>query len=304
MTELDEFERLKKAQLRKRKQSFTITRKAVSAMLDVAAMDGIAKIRAIDQAIWDKAEAAEIEEGSSKSGWYGPPKGTHTGDNTNVSVKSQKSQLGASFVDGGGAYVMGRGVENRMGKQKAKEFLQQRRFFDEDSNSLMIKTFNEKRGKNEIEYGNDKQIDTVATLLGRHPESALKGLTSITVCSSLQAWQFECRKYDLDPKKTLGFYDKYRKNYKNITLKPNFEFSTFDHEMGHSVWNQTSTRGSWLKEYRTNTNFDRHTWYSKTDKEEGFCESYMAWMGCEGKAVHDTYKNTFNKVEKVVTGTG
>ena len=62
MTELDEFERLKKAQLRKRKQSFTTTRKAVSAMLDVAAMDGIAKIRAIDQAIWDKAEAAEIEE--------------------------------------------------------------------------------------------------------------------------------------------------------------------------------------------------------------------------------------------------
>ena len=80
MTELDEFERLKKAQLRKRKQSFTITRKAVSAMLDVAAMDGIAKIRAIDQAIWDKAEAAEIEEGGSKSGWYGPPKGDHTGE--------------------------------------------------------------------------------------------------------------------------------------------------------------------------------------------------------------------------------
>ena len=110
MTELDEFERLKKAQLRKRKQSFTTTLKAVSAMLDVAAMDGIAKIRAIDQVIWDKAEAAEIEEGSSKSGWYGPPKGDHTGEEDKFSTIDDAIKAIRDISDNGGVYPDGTDV--------------------------------------------------------------------------------------------------------------------------------------------------------------------------------------------------
>lgn len=134
---------------------------------------------------------------------------------------------------------------------------------------------------------NANELGVVANMLKRHPHNVVGHIKSIVLCSSEEDWKEQYdRVFSIFPDyvegehlECGGFFDP--KTY-SIYLPPGFSVHAFDHEIGHIVARESRAKGKynvWYNKYTEYGWFDRHTAYARTHHEEGFAESYAAWIG-------------------------
>lgn len=138
----------------------------------------------------------------------------------------------------------------------------------------------------------------VNKLLSAHPEVA-NSIRYIYKADDMKSFVRECEQVGIsakDAKDVLAFFSK---NYDQIMLRPGPITSyTFDHEVGHAVWKNSGQKLDWIRTYRADSKFDRHTNYSSESQEEAFCETYAAWIA----AGRSQEWSSFLVAEKVVAG--
>lgn len=159
----------------------------------------------------------------------------------------------------------------------------------------------------------------IRKIMSRHPPAVLNHVSYVMVVDHAglkreinKRGQRYSRK---DARETLGWYDEpgdesIMINRKNMTI--GLWKETLDHELGHAAYFNSSKLKAWDGALDKNSRaiekdidvpeFDQFTEYSKTNYEEAFAESYMAYMSAKGKAKNPRYAEVFNVVRKVLGG--
>ncbi len=152
-------------------------------------------------------------------------------------------------------------------------------------------------------WGSDKdKVDIekqLSAALQRHSPKVLANVDGVTICTHDAAWFQACEQAGISRKEakiTLGFTDPVTKK---IFMPWNsiLDVETMDHEIGHNVFYSSETVKDWGTAWK-NKEFDRHTEYSKTNKDEGFAETYMAYMSSDDKESWESFK----VVQQVLSG--
>ena len=73
-----------------------------------------------------------------------------------------------------------------------------------------------------------------------------------------------------------------------------------DHEMGHVAFDESTRKGEWLRAYNGDKSFARFNTQAKRNADEGFAETYKAFIQHNGKAPTPEYEEPFKIVKKII----
>lgn len=124
------------------------------------------------------------------------------------------------------------------------------------------------------------RVERVADFLGAHPTKARNMINKIHLYDE-PTWNRELRFRKLSSK-TIGFYST---TTRDIHMPRGIKESTFHHEVGHALiqFLPPKVTNIWYRAYAGNRNFDRRTSYARSGGvEEGFCETYSAFISAGG----------------------
>lgn len=135
----------------------------------------------------------------------------------------------------------------------------------------------------------DKDIDMITEFAKGHPQELIEKLGHIYIAYGNEELQDaaylreDLSSSDLNEIDIAGGV--YFRNSKSIGVTtgwlPKEQIrDTFDHEVGHLLWNQTSegAKDGYAVHYNMIPDFGRKTEYSKTNYEESFCETYNKFL--------------------------
>lgn len=117
-------------------------------------------------------------------------------------------------------------------------------------------------------------------------QNAMEYINEIRVYTKKEEWMkaISGRRFtiDLAKDKIAGFYSPDSR----IVHVPGFDSSgnividpyVFTHEVGHAAQDASDLSKQWDITYNENPDFDRHTEYAKNNSNEGFAETYAAWI--------------------------
>lgn len=245
-------------------------------------------------------------KGSATSGWYAPPRGTHSGSKhravgSGKAVKPKAKPKAPVKVKP--AEVPKPTVAEKptavgytpIGAERAA-VLPQSMFRAIDKNGNFKPLTPAKEAK-------------IRKTLARHPEAALNGLSrwaGVQVPVNRAALIKEYRR--VEPYAAPGIIQGWYTFKTNTITLGSMTPALLDHEMGHALWNAAgktrvgrNVQHSWRRAYKANR-IDKHTGYSATSSEEGFSEAYMAFIKTGGAAKSAKYIATFDMVRQVIDG--
>ena len=212
------------------------------------------------------------EKGSSTSGHYGhegrPGKvggSAPSGPRRVVSSKKPEAKLtaGTNPRDHPDDIIPGRQVSWNVANERAKIVL--------------------RRAKSGyLEEPTPHQLDIVTDWLTYHDEKVIDKVRNIYWPQTQKDFLIEAERSGVrDPLKAAAYCEE---DYDLICMGTK-KAGYFHHEMGHIAWNnaRTSARVKWILEWRLNKDFDRFTNYSKKDNQEGFAETYEAYIQVGGR---------------------
>lgn len=234
-------------------------------------------------------------KGSPVSGWYSPPKGTHSGD------KHREVGSGKAIVSKKPAKLSPMGQE--VAKRRLRDIMQS---ISKDGS---------------IVDASDSAVDMLSKMMAKHDERVFDSIDVIHTCEDMKSFSAVCHKYDaLFPEVsvktgntnafivagdiTLGG------GPKTVIVLPTFDpnrLSLFNHEIGHAWYYglSSSARTSWNdhfhNSYRQPSRLPRDNYRAN----EAFADSYSAWIFWGGKpaAYHGhRVREDFGMIEQLLEG--
>ena len=145
----------------------------------------------------------------------------------------------------------------------------------------------------------DHQMDKVAEWMTYHEERVIKQLGGVIWPKNFDDYKYEYMRtgWTGHAIETSGFFTEYRQ----IVLRSKVA-DVFHHEVGHMAWKVSSSRSQWIRRYNASNNFDRFTNYAHKNAQEGFCETYMAYINTGGEAKRHDIMYAYDIVNKVLDG--
>ena len=140
----------------------------------------------------------------------------------------------------------------------------------------------------------EAEVAWVARSLQRHPKEVVDSLQRVTMCRDTVAYEQLALRAGLGSGESTAFYiysDSYNdfsshivfKDFETMVVREGvFPASVFDHEMGHHILWASRAESLWRSVYVQNPDFDRFTRYSEISSDEGFAETYMAYLHALG----------------------
>ena len=128
----------------------------------------------------------------------------------------------------------------------------------------------------------EHQLDKVTLWLTSHDERIVKHINYIYWPQTRKDFLNEAvRDHVIEPNRAAAYWDT---KYDKIVMGSKTQ-DVFDHEVGHALWRNTDikVKWKWNQLWRNDSSFDRNTNYAHTNSEEGFAETYMAFISTGGK---------------------
>lgn len=139
-----------------------------------------------------------------------------------------------------------------------------------------------RRAKNgELFDPTEHQLNTVTLWLTNHDEKIVSHINYIYWPQTRKDFLNEAMRDNvIEPYNAAAYWDT---KFDKIVMGSKTQ-DVFDHEVGHALWRNTdiSVKWKWNGLWRKDPSFDRNTNYAHTNSEEGFAETYMAFIATGG----------------------
>lgn len=155
----------------------------------------------------------------------------------------------------------------------------------------------------------------ITSVYARHPSSVIKWVNKVIIFPDSKELKDYVQNHPnfrgygemSKSESIIGCYDKKGKTVLTASTK---EY-VLDHEMGHAALSSTGVGGErkWITGYvagrvdnsRSIVKIDRFTTYSKENYNEGFAESYVAYVRTKGKTSNPRVKPTFDLIRSILS---